>query len=90
MQSAISIGMFATYFPVTMRLAAKYRPFTLFVWTGFYYFGLHNRVMQPFATQMFQQKLNDSAASLKTRYGIKTDFDYIQRGSNIQNPEFTY
>ena len=44
-QSAISGGMFVAYFPLTMRLAMKYRPVTLVAWTGFYYFGLHNAIM---------------------------------------------
>lgn len=63
-------ALFLAYVPLTYRLAKIWKPTTLAIWTGAYYFGLYQGAVEPFIVQRMQSSLNHAAEPFAAKYGV--------------------
>ena len=71
MGMAVKAGLFLGWFPLTYRLARVWKPTSLVMMSGAYYFGLHEGLIQPFMLQRMQDSLNHAAEPFAAKYGVK-------------------
>ncbi len=72
------VAFFGAYWPLTYVLSRQFRAPTVFAWTALYYFGFYRYGAVNWINCNLQSSLNQAAAPLAVKYGIRKPDEYLK------------